>query len=253
MDSTASVTFKYIMYVGLKLSGSKWWLWEKCWGPCASVQPSKLWPHPVLPWQGVLCPCLFLSFCILPWQVSIWPLWHLFVQQCGGGCRCVGNESTVVSPGWSWDHSFHLCGASRSWEREGKRVLCCGKESWIQEGRGWHLFCDLSQRVKCLKGICLKTVATTHLPVVVPLLILSNTPHQKQNGVLEKNVPDPLRPSSEMTSPNSCFLQLPLMFNFSLSIGWSLSYQVAITNHCWADWSQICSHGAGRARPLPRR
>lgn len=78
-----------------------------------------------------------------------------------------------------------------------------------------------------------------------------DTPHHKQNGVLEKNTPDPLQPSFEMTSPNNCFLQLYLMFNFCLSIGLSLSYQVA--NHCWADWNQICNDGAGRARSLPRR
>lgn len=52
-------------------------------------------------------------------------------------------------------------------------------------------------------------------------------PHHKQNRVLEKN---PLLPSFEMTSPNSCFLQLYLMFDFCLSIGLSVSYQVA--NHC---------------------
>lgn len=97
-----------------------------------------------------------------------------------------------------------------------KGVLCCGKEFCIQERPGWCLF----QRVKCLKGSWLKTVTSTHLPVVVSLLILSespDTPHHKQNGVLEKNPPDPLGSSFEMTSQNSCFLQFYLMFNLSFN------------------------------------
>lgn len=56
-------------------------------------------------------------------------------------------------------------------KEKGKRVLCCGKEFCIQERPGWCLF----QRVKCFKGICLKTVTSTHLPVVVALLVLSKS------------------------------------------------------------------------------
>lgn len=95
---------------------------------------------------------------------------------------------------------------------KGKRVLCCGKEFCIQERPGWHLFCGLFQRVKCLKGIYLKTVATTHMPVVVSLLVLSESPdtlHHKQNEVLDKNPPDPLGPDFEITSPRGA-----AFFNF---------------------------------------
>lgn len=128
-------------------------------------------------------------------------------------------------------------------KEEGKRVLYCGKQFCIQERPGWYVFWNLLENC-------------SNLPVVVSLLVLSvspDTPHYKQNRVLDKNAPDPLGPSIEMNSPNSCFLQLHLMFNFCRSIGLSLSYQVAITNHCWADWNQICNDGARRARPLPRR
>lgn len=197
----------YKVQVELKLSGSEWWLWAECWGLCSSVQLSKLWPHPVLPSQGVLCPCLFLSFCIppCPTLVSLWALWHLLYP----------GEAKVASILWP---------------------LPKGKMSRR------NLLENCSNHSPPCSSFSASIVRES-----------PDSPHHKQNGVLEKNAPDPLGPSFETTSPNSCFLQLDLMFHFCLSIGLSLSYQVAITNHCWADWNQICNDDAGRARPLPRR
>lgn len=189
-------------------------------------------------------PCSALTRCVVPLYLSF--LLHPSLPHLGKSLTDLSDaslfSSVVGDAGVSGikaqmsllaDHetTASICmGPVGLGKEKGKRVLCCGKKFCIQERPGWLLVPKDKMSQRNLLENCNKHSPACSSFSASIVKESPDTPHHKQKGVWEKNAPDPLGASFEMTSPNSCFLQLYLVFNFCLLLGLSLSYHVA--NHC---------------------